>query len=98
MLIKELRFKFVFRKIKQSRKQLIEIQDSVDPVSSTKHQLEEVHSFLIELEKEIKHEVPVKSSAKRLKYFTIFIASLLPLIKFLNTLMEELAETLGWLI
>lgn len=94
MLIRELRFKFVYKKIKQSKEQLIQIQDSVDPVSSTKQNLEEVSSFLIELEKEIKHEVPVKSPAKRVKYFSIFIALLLPLIKFLEKLMGEFAKTL----
>ena len=75
---KELRVGFVYKKIQKSKEQLIQIQNSVDPVTATGKKLEEINIFLIELEMEISDNASTKSSVSRFK------ASLLPLVKLLS--------------
>ena len=79
----------VLNVLKEAKKQMAELHDAVDPVSSTGESLRRVEKFLNEIEKEVVRVLP----AQREKTFKEKLFSSLTLLVPVVTLLKELLAT-----
>jgi len=89
MYRRELNVTVVLETVKESKKLVTAISESVGPVSSTIETLTKVDVFLKEMEKEIVQSLPEEKRASRYKRFFVIAPLLMPAAKLLIELLAE---------